>query len=69
MILHRLGVFFYLVFANFIAQFLNDGQKMLSTRFCPSFNANLGATPNFHNALLLIYGSTPPKFSVAPKIT
>ena len=33
----------------------------------PSFNANLGVTPNFHNALLLIFGSITPKFAVAPK--
>jgi len=32
MILRRLGVFFYLVFANFIAQFLNDGQKTTFVR-------------------------------------
>jgi len=45
MILRRLGVFFTLILKNFIAQFLNDGLKLLSTRFCPSFNSDLGVTP------------------------
>lgn len=48
MILRRLGVFFYLDFENFIAQFLNDGLKMLSASFCPSFNSILGVTPKFN---------------------
>ena len=48
MILRRLGVFFYLYFTSFFAHFLNDGLKILSTRFCPSFNSNLGVTPKFN---------------------
>ena len=32
-----------------------------------SFNSDLGVAPNFHNALLLIFGSITPKFAVAPK--
>lgn len=41
------GGIFYLNFGSSGEQILNDGLKMLSTCFCPSFNSNLGVTPKF----------------------